>query len=145
MLVKPTPPVPSVPRSVGGLGLQRSLGDPPHGSPSPCSRPSQRRCGGGARGSIPGAETLRHRGQAASGHHGQDPRLTSSSCAEVKTRPRDADTLPRVPSYLKLTPSSKSRPIAIDIPSGRRRAASIPASEPVPLEPPLSARGDIAG
>ena len=127
----------------GGFRAAAEFRGPPVASLGPCGRPSQRRCGGGARGKGP-FQVLKHCVIGAKLR--RDPRLTSFHfLVEVKTRPQDAETLSRVPSYLKLAPSSKSRPIAIERPSGRRRADSIPAPEPIPLEPPLSARGDIAG
>ncbi|KAJ4298413.1 hypothetical protein N0V88_003443 [Collariella sp. IMI 366227] len=56
---------------------------------------------------------------------------------EDDAHPRDADGIPKVPSYLNIAPSSQSKPIAIE----RRQSVT---SAPHPTEA-LSARGDIAG
>ncbi|KAL2135027.1 hypothetical protein VTI74DRAFT_10064 [Chaetomium olivicolor] len=65
------------------------------------------------------------------------PRESFVLAREVDTHPRDKESIPSAPSYLKISPSCKSRPIAI-------QSHQSPASAPQPTEP-LSARGDIAG
>ncbi|KAK4150946.1 hypothetical protein C8A00DRAFT_17579 [Chaetomidium leptoderma] len=62
---------------------------------------------------------------------------------EVNARSRDSESISKTASYSRVTPSSKSRPIAIES-SGGRPTDPTSTSSPIPPEP-LSARGDIVG
>ncbi|KAK4039581.1 hypothetical protein C8A01DRAFT_46990 [Parachaetomium inaequale] len=63
---------------------------------------------------------------------------------EVNTSPRDSKSNPRSPNYPRIAPASKSRPVVIELPAGRREDPTSVASSSIPPVP-LSARGDVPG
>ncbi|KAK4239484.1 hypothetical protein C8A03DRAFT_42891 [Achaetomium macrosporum] len=80
-----------------------------------------------------------------------NPRYTMDSSAPrrrfpgkgVEDHPRDPQNESAVANDLALSPSSKSRPIAIQLPKGRRADPTLTSTFTPPA--PLSARGDIPG